>query len=98
MPVYFAECFAKSYGGGWATADHPDDALRAARRHVAETARTERGSYVLEFPDGADPQGANEWSGGWRANVSPVRVVKRNKLGTTTDDQLLGRDHAPASS
>lgn len=91
--IYFAEVFY-SYGGGWAVADEPRKALRDARRHVGATARTEHASYVLEFPDGANPHCASDLSGGWRADAFPIRVVERHKT-TATDDQLLGKATAP---
>jgi hypothetical protein len=92
MSEYYAEVFARPYGGAWAVRDTPEAALKAARSTACNTARTERGSYVLEFPDGADPRIATDF-GGWRANAHPLRVVSRNKIpARTTDNELLGRD------
>jgi hypothetical protein len=88
--IYYAECFAKPYGGGWAVAETPEEALKRARRNVGETARHERASYVLEFPDNANVSCGSELYGGYRANVHPLRIVSKHKI-TMDDNALLGR-------
>lgn len=97
--IYYAEV-AYQHGGGWAVRTTPEEALTAARRHVGATATTERASYVLEFPDDADPHPGSDVWGGWRANVRPIRVVsKRKALRTTPDKDPLGYDlAAPADA
>ena len=89
--IYFAEVFASSYGGGYAIDTDPAVALRRARSYIAETSRSEKGSYVLEFEDDANLDLGDGLNGGWRASKSPVRVVRRNKLKNYTDDQLMGK-------
>ena len=92
--IYYAEVFARPYGGAWAVRDTPDKALKAARSTACNTARTERASYVLEFPDDADVTSANPLYGGWLVSngIPPTRVVSRNRLdASVTDNQLLGR-------
>jgi hypothetical protein len=90
MSVFYAEVSATPYGGGWAVRDTPEAALKAARSNAGNTARTERGSYVLEFPDNAEPTIISDF-GGWRANAHPIRVVSKHKV-KASDAQLLGQE------
>lgn len=89
MSVFFAEVFAKPYGGAWQVAETAEKALRGARSTACETAKTERGSYVLEFADDAEPTGASDLYGGWRAKACPIRVVSKNKI-KASDGSLMG--------
>ena len=67
--IYYAEV-GYSYGGGFAIGATPKQALAEARRHVGATARTERASYVLEFPAAAQVRLGSDINGGWRSDLA----------------------------
>ena len=92
---YWAESFSSYLGGGWAIDTDATKALRRARAFICETAKSERGSYVIEFPDDAQLEPLSDLTGGWRSlnGVLPLRVVKRNKIqASVSDNTIMGRE------